>query len=168
MGVCWMLTTQDGRNDGSRRKYLEEPSRFRAPDQQLFDKLCQIRNVDEVERAQLIPEAIFWKDEVPRSTSERETWFAKMRSHLAKTEIVFFDPDNGLEVKSKPWTAKASPKHLYRRELSQVLACGQSVIIYQHFRREQRDEFISRMKRELQDKKACPFVFALRTSHVGK
>jgi hypothetical protein len=83
-----------------------------------------------------------------------------------KTEIVFFDPDNGLEVKSKAWKVTASPKHLYWQELSQVWACGQSVIIYQHFPREQRDKYISRMKRKLEKETGCSTSFALRTSHV--
>jgi hypothetical protein len=166
LGVCWMLTPRDDRNDGSRRNYLGRPNRFGALDPQLFDKLSQIHSVGEVEHERLIPGAIFWKDDVPRSTAKREMWLEKMCGHFTKTEIVFFDPDNGLEVKSKAWKATASPKHLYWHELRRVWAGGQSIIVYQHFRREQRDQFISKMKRELHKATGCSAVFALRTSHV--
>jgi hypothetical protein len=166
IGVCWMLTPPDGRTDGSRRDYLNRPDRFRAPDPPLFDRLRRIRSVADVERARLIPNALYWKDEVPRSTAEREEWLENMCRRFAKADIVFFDPDNGLEVKSQPWRDTASPKHIYRRELSRVWAGHQSIIIYQHFPRQQREKFIASMKRGLREATGGASVFALRTSHV--
>jgi hypothetical protein len=166
IGVCWMLTPPDGRTDGSRRDYLSRPDRFRAPDPPLFDQLRQINSVADVERARLIPNAIYWSDTVPRSTTEREEWLDNMCHSFTRADIVFFDPDNGLEVKSQPWRDIASPKHLYWREVSRVWACGQSIIIYQHFPRQRRAEFIARMKRELGRATGGASVFALCTSHV--
>ena len=57
IGVCWMLTPPDGRRDGSRLRYLEQPERFRTHDPLLFDalhesvKARQVRCVAEIERA---------------------------------------------------------------------------------------------------------------------
>jgi hypothetical protein len=166
LGVCWMLTPDDGRNDGSRRKYLEKPGRISAYDPELFDQMPRIRSVAAVEDARLISGATYWRDEVPRSTTERTAWLEKMCESFAKTEIVFFDPDNGLEVKSKPWKTTASPKHLYWREVAKVWAGGQSVVIYQHFPREPRNKFVKEMKDRLKKKTNCSSVFALCTSHV--
>ena len=41
IGVCWMLTAPDGRNDGSHLAYLDKPAKFRRFDPELFDWLQQ-------------------------------------------------------------------------------------------------------------------------------
>jgi hypothetical protein len=166
IGVCWMLTPNDARNDGNHRNYLRQPDRFRKYDPQLFDQLRKLDTVCAVERARLIPGARFWRKGIPRPNREREAWLEKMCARFGGREVVFFDPDNGLEVKSQPWGIMASPKHLYWREVSRIWARGLSVVIYQHFPRQARGPFVAGMKRKLAKTTGCSRVMALRTAHV--
>lgn len=39
IGVCWMLTPPDGRNDGARTQFLQQPNVWRRYDPELHDKL---------------------------------------------------------------------------------------------------------------------------------
>lgn len=50
-GVCWMLTANDGGNDGNQRDYLVDRQQFRHFDPRLFDFLsgCGIRPTDPME-----------------------------------------------------------------------------------------------------------------------
>jgi hypothetical protein len=166
IGVDWMLTPNDNRNDGSHRDYLQQPDRFRAYDPHLFDRLHRLDTVSAVERARLIPGARFWRKAIPGPTSEREAWLEKMCARFGGMEVAFFDPDNGLEVKSQPWGITASPKHLYWREVSRIWARGLSVVIYQHFPRQARDPFVAGMKRKLEKTTGGSHVMALRTARV--
>jgi hypothetical protein len=59
--------------------------------------------------------------------------FAEFTSMSKDCDLIFFDPDNGLEVKSKPKDRKNSCK--YSDELARAYANNKSVLVYQHFRR---------------------------------
>jgi len=39
LGICWMLTPDDGRTDGGKISYLADPERWRNLDPELFDRL---------------------------------------------------------------------------------------------------------------------------------
>jgi hypothetical protein len=82
------------------------------------------------------------------------------------SEFVFLDPDNGLEVKSKPYGRKDSSKFLYWREVEALWSSGKSLLIYQHFTREERFNFIQRMLRELRARTPASLVEAFSTPHV--
>jgi len=62
--------------------------------------------------------------------------------------LVFFDPDMGLEV-SKPRRRKLSCQYLYWDELQATFDAGSSVLIYQHFPRQKRDEYIPGIAQQL-------------------
>lgn len=51
------------------------------------------------------------------------------------SDIVFLDPDNGLEVPSAPPTSARASKYVYLDEVAAIAARGQSVLIYQHHNR---------------------------------
>ena len=83
----------------------------------------------------------------------------------SQSELVFLDPDNGLEVPSRPFGRKHSSKYAYWREVTAIWAAGASVLIYQHFRREKREKFIPQMAEELRDRTGG-VVEAFRTPRV--
>src|SRR5438552_3458945 len=70
---------------------------------------------------------------------------------LSGVDLIFFDPDNGIEIKSKPRGRKSSSKFLYWDEIAQAHRPGRSVLIYQHYVRQKREEFTDRLGRELKD-----------------
>ena len=48
-------------------------------------------------------------------------------------EVVFLDPDNGVEVRSRPYGRKDSSKYVYWREVKALAKAGRSVLVYQHY-----------------------------------
>ena len=79
---------------------------------------------------------------------------------------MFFDPDNWLEIRSRARGRKNSCKHLYRDEVCATFRAGSSVLIYQHFARERRDEYTDTIARELSSRTGAATVFLFSTPHV--
>lgn len=44
VGVCWLLTPDDGGGDGQLRSYLTKPWRWRQYDPELYDRLQRLRH----------------------------------------------------------------------------------------------------------------------------
>ena len=79
---------------------------------------------------------------------------------------MFLDPDNGLEISSKPYGRKNSSKFLYWKEVTSLWSTGKSLLIYQHFIREKREKFIKRLLVKLSGIAAGSVVEAFSTSNV--
>jgi hypothetical protein len=170
--VCWMLTPDDGRGDGGFASYLERPDKWRQFDPLLFDHLEEIvlrrglRHVSEIENSHILRSCRFLSDVVPDDMEGRATYFQRLVDLARGRDLVFFDPDNGIEVKSKPVGRKDSSKYLYWREIEDFWKAGHSLLIYQHFPHVKRLPFIEAKARELIHKTGAPEVFSFRTSHV--
>ena len=113
--VAWMLTPDDGGGDGGASAYLERPEKFRHHDPELFDALAGMlnagteRNVALLERSKLLPDTEYYADEVPDGREAREAWGKRLPRHAAGVDLVFLDPDNGIEVRTNPWAGKVPP-----------------------------------------------------------
>lgn len=172
LGVAWMLTPGDGRADGSRVAYLNKPEQCRRFDAPLFDALRhsllvrRVRRVSEVSRAKLLPGAVFHDDLVPDAATAREAWFQQLLHRLRASDIIFFDQDNGLEVKSRPWGRPGSSKYLYWREVEAAFGLGHSLLIYQHFPRVERAVYSTRLASELTARTGAVSVVCFHTSSV--
>ena len=100
--VAWMLTAPDERTDGARIGYLKR-AEWRRADPELFDGLAALvargeRRVAAVEAAELLPGCSFEADPVPLTLAERGPYFEAIAARATYDSLVFFDPDNGLEV----------------------------------------------------------------------
>ena len=172
IAFCWMLTGADKRGDGKFIDYLNHPDRWRAFDAQLFDSLrkCLIihgnRNVIWAETKNIIPSAVFYSKLVSDNALERQQYFHQFLLVAEGSELVFFDPDNGLEVKSKPCGRKDSCKYLYWHELLKIYRAGHSVLLYQHFPRKKRADFISNLAGELSLQTEISEIISFGTSEV--
>lgn len=172
IAVCWMLTPNDGRPGGGFLKYLEQPEKFRHFDPELYDQLYYIvmrqktRNIAVVEIAGILPSARFLPDIITDNVSRRISYFARFKNMTNGCDLVFFDPDNGIEVKSRPYGRKGSSKYVYWRELISTYSAGHSILIYQHFPRMKRDRFIQMVVGELFVKTGAQELFSYRTPHV--
>jgi hypothetical protein len=170
--VCWMLTPSDGGGDGRFTKYLDHPERWREFDPPLFDALRHAvgergeRAVAAFERTDLLPVARFWSEILHDDTTAREDWFTRFWDHAGNADLVFFDPDNGLEVGSVPRGRRNSSKYIYWAEVEEAARRGHSILIYQHFRREGRGPFVNSMAAELGRRCGMRDVITLRTAHV--
>lgn len=155
IGICWMLTPPDDRTDGNRTGYLEAPDSWSHYDPELFDLLKPIahgpkhRRLHLVEQAKVVPGANYFYELVPVSPSIRSAYMAEALTRLRKAKILFFDPDNGLQVQSASTGSKSSPKYVYRSEVLGAFERGHSVLVYQHFPREHHAQFRQRQMTEL-------------------
>lgn len=168
--LCWMLTPDDNRTDGKFTNYLKLPTRWKHYDSCLFDCMAECikkkRDIGLIESSGILPNAIFHSDTLTDNPQKRIIYFLGIHKLLNEADLIFFDPDNGLEIKSRPYGCKNSSKYLYWHEIKDVYSAGKSVLAYQHFRREQREQFITRLASEFCEQLAVSDVISFRTPHV--
>ena len=137
LGVAWYLCDGEGEtsNDGKHTGYLAKPKRFRHLDPELFDCLDALvrafragrpREVSALEHGDLLGGAVFHREIVPRARDERAVWFAGLVAKVDHCDLVFVDPDNGLEG------ASLSPKSVAWEELRALRRKGRTLIVYHH------------------------------------
>ncbi len=170
--VAWMLTADDGLGDGAKVGYLQRAA-WRDADPELFDGLAALvgegqRSVAAVEAAQLLPRCSFAAEPVPPTIEQRGPYFDAIAARASESALVFFDPDNGLEVASVPKHRRAAQKYLYLDELAPFTEAGSSLLIYQHFPRVQRGPYVMASLARLQAGLEPHYAtFAAHTSHVA-
>lgn len=171
LGVYWMLTPDDGTAEGGKVEYLNKRE-FRSRDPELFDWLSTtvvlrgMRNVKELEASSLLGDTLFFSETVSDNAAERKACLNRCSELFADRELIFFDPDNGLEVSSVPRGRMDSSKYLYWDELVSFFQRGASLLVFQHFSRENRDEFIQRRLKELADRCGKCSCLAVRCRNV--
>jgi hypothetical protein len=170
--VCWMLTEGDGRGDGEKTAYLRQPDRCRARDPELFDRLHDLvvlrdaRDVQAIEQAGVLPGAKFHFVLLTDDPEQRRQYMDAFFRAATGCDLVFFDPDNGIEVKSVPLGRKDSAKYLYWGELKRAFATGASVLVYQHFPREERASYVAKLARKILNRTGAGTVYAFSSAHV--
>jgi hypothetical protein len=171
LGVCWMLTPPDGRSDGNKLGYLDQPG-YERHDPELFTLLRRVKEAPDarrlmlIEGSEILPRAVFVNTTVPEPLFERQLWFKQASAALAETELIFFDPDNGIEVGSVGKGRRNSSKYVYRDELAATYRAGHSLLVYQHFQRKERESFIQAVAEDLRRLAQGAEIWAFRTSHV--
>jgi len=127
-------STDTMQNDGKFISYLDSPSKYRSFDPPLFDSLSKIvkedkdRTLARIEAENLFP-GIFFSEPL---SSPRELWHQRALQATKNTDVIFLDPDNGLETERMYETDSATFKHVKWNELKDYYQRGQSVILYQH------------------------------------
>ena len=169
--VNWMLTPDDTGPDGKFIRYLSDHERFRSYDPDLFDVLKShvdggIREVSLIESAGLLSAEGFHSVLVPDDKRERAEWFELFRTKSKGCELVFFDPDNGLEVPTVPYGKKKSSKYVYWHELEATWNRGSSVLFYQHFRRVKRSAFTEQLIKEVGSRTPRGTIGSFETSNI--
>ncbi len=163
LGINWYLTEDDTRTDGKFIDYLEKHEFMRC-DEELHGFLVQAlansrRHVNELKRFERFSEvaaydsvlcvehidALSERGRIQR-VNHRNNWFDNSLEHLEKCELVFCDPDNGIETKSVSPTGKDSVKFTYVSEINKMLSTGKSVIVYNHRDRSPDCDYKARLK----------------------
>lgn len=170
--VAWMLTEDDGGPDGRFRTYLNGRSRLRLLDPQLHSALGRILQgapqpaVTLLDGSRILPGSSFYSMMVPDQRDGRAVWRRGLLDAVTDADLVFVDPDNGIEIKAKPIGRKGSSKYVAWDELTAVWQTGCSLLVYQHFRRQERVAFARRLTGELGERVGATHVEAFRTPHV--
>ena len=185
LGVVWYrpepeTVKLDPANDGKHIAYLcpEQESRFRPCDSTLYEALREIvesrdRRVKRVEQAGVFgADALFYDTYIPgpalSSRGEaravpRQGWAEDAQRAVEGCDLVFLDPDNGLEPKSASIRSVRATKYAYLEEVAPLVARDQSVVIYHHLsRRGTNTEQIARWLKRLRQELDPADIFALR------
>jgi hypothetical protein len=174
LGVVWYLYPDPCKaNDGNHRSYLEEANRarFEPLDPELYASMAAfcdpaLRTVEEVARRGILPPGTsFFAEELsfsgfargtPSAIQEiiahRNAWIARAMEATRGADLIFADPDNGLEVASVAIHRNRGAKFAFFSELAPFWERGQSLILYQHRDRSAADEQAEKRKAELREK----------------
>jgi len=173
IGVCWMLTEPDDSKEGGNRKYLEQAAKWCAYDPALFDALAkvpaspQLSDLQRIEADGIVPDATFFNEFTPDKLSERQAFHTRCMDAFADRDLVFFDPDNGLDVPSLSKGRKRSSKYVFLDEVADHYAAGRSVLVYQHLGRKlPRKTFVEQKAAKLWGVLPGASMLAFDTAHV--
>ena len=152
IGVIWYkFPNEDHNSDGLHVGYLEDSS-YKACDNELVEKLSHVVSVDrsiaKLESLHLLPEStVCYASELnfhllhPGQTNiaiaarrnERLQWLQKAITSVSGCNIVFLDPDNGLEIQTIPNIHQIrSGKYAYYSEVEQLFKNKDACVIYHH------------------------------------
>lgn len=151
LAVAWCLFPDEGHNeDGRHIAYLRRED-FRVLDPHLHDVLKDIilsnnRRVVEIEKSSLLPDnTIFFractcsKETIRGDPDAREayrrSWLQNCLEATSGCELVFFDPDNGIEIASVNKRHPKAGKYIFWDEFLTFAHRGQSLLIYHHLNR---------------------------------
>jgi hypothetical protein len=81
-------------------------------------------------------------------------------------DLVFLDPDNGIEIKSTPIGRRNSSKYVAWPEIGELWRSDCSILSYQHFPRKPRDSFARALAHDLRARTGSSFVEGFMTPHV--
>ena len=185
LGVIWYrpnpaTVERDSHNDGKHTTYLRpnKELEYRPCDEPLYDALREIvsrndRRVQAVEQSGLLGNGTqFFSDYIPGPATAssdqakvrpRRLWAEQARLAAQNCDLVFLDPDNGLEVQSKPKTEMEATKYVYFDEAEALFGRSRSLVIYQHLDRSGKAaEQFRRRRNELQQRLQPADIFALR------
>ena len=174
VGINWYLTEHHENNaDGGVRPHLEKPGEWEHLDTPLLTRMVDVfrevaaddRRVQLLHDLQMLhgvktqPVApVFFDDPLPTGgmataarIAAREAWHRAAMAKLQDAEIVFLDPDNGLEVKSRGPRSKWRCKYATYAEVNDYLAAGKSVVPYQHARRMKWPVLVAKVSAEMRE-----------------
>lgn len=147
LGVFWYRYPDESHNgDGRHIAYLQQPAlAARAPE--IHATLARLvashrRSIAAVECSSILPagtvyfsKAVAIAGTPTQRLAHRTAWFREGLDHLAGTDLLFFDPDNGLETQALDKRSHKAGKYVYWSEIEEAWATGKSLIVYNHLNR---------------------------------
>ena len=143
LGVAWWLFPDEtNKRDGRHITYFQRHPEWRDLDAALFDGLARIvqsgdRQISALQNPAFLPNASFCGEVIPTDTStgrlvSRAAWFQRVKDALVGCNLVFVDPDNGLEPMSLKPGATAAGKCVSLAQLRSLSEPGRTLIVYHH------------------------------------
>lgn len=170
LGVVWYLTDSgnETKADGKHVRYLEGvchsalQKRFRSCDTELYDALRRLlidadgkvaaerRLITTIEGGGVLPDGtVFFSETLTdEEGTSRSEWLGRALEKTDKVEVIFIDPDNGIQTQSR---RTMGPKHALWSEIEAFARRGQTVVVYHHLNRSvPHEEQIRLLHREFQ------------------
>jgi hypothetical protein len=156
IGLNWYLSTDETHNlDGKHVGYLklprDEKNEYCLCSPVVYSKLARIglkpsrRNIRGLEKSKILPENTIYHNKLlsyerlqgkENRLKYRKKWVAAAFEKLKPADIIFFDQDNGIEVKSVKKTDLKAVKYCFHDEYSDCFKDGKSIILYNHRNRQ--------------------------------
>ena len=150
LGVNWYMYPDEEHNgDGRHVSYLKNGD-YAALDPTLFLALQGLvadgrRTVLAVRQSGVLPsDTLHFARPVPirapgrasdAMVADRRQWASDASAALAEADLVFLDPDNGIEVASLALRSPKAGKYVLWEEIAGIWARGQSILVYHHLNR---------------------------------
>lgn len=161
LGINWRFVKGDdeNNNDGEKIGYLKKrmPKDLNDIRKYVFEKLRKIviedknRNLKTIESSEILPsETKYFADEIPNGT-KRFNWHKKSLDYLKKCDLIFYDPDNGLERGSYGKLSNKAKKFVFFDEIIDAFKQEKSIIIYQHLSRQKTIDDVNKRIEQLRD-----------------
>jgi hypothetical protein len=154
LAVCWYLTGESDETKNRERHfdYLKRPADFRhlAPD--VFDQLVEfIRDsgaivdpLTALRMSGILGNAGFFRKEVPKRESLRQLWVDGLVNSVSGANLVFLDPDNGIQGK------RLTNRHVALAEIAALRLQDRALIIgHQQSGRKSEVKFLADRMRSL-------------------
>jgi hypothetical protein len=151
LGVIWCLYPDESHNRNGRHVSYLSRAEFEQLDLELTAALRRIvdssrRSIAAVAAAEILPPETIFCNALIRSPDggmssresrlvDRSKWLEDCFRRTEPSELVFFDPDNGVEVRSVPKHNIKAGKYIYWNELVGFWDRGQALLIYHHLNR---------------------------------
>ena len=187
LAVIWCLfPDESGNNDGRHVSYLRDQG-FAQLDASLHAALADIvtrsrRNIAAIGDSGCLPTStVFCADPISALDAAhagsaerlryRGEWLETCLRRTTTCQLVFFDPDNGLEIASIPKYHPKAGKYIYWDELAQFWRRGNTLLIYHHVNRtitaaKQVTGLTERIAVEFPDARIIPLVFRRGSARV--
>lgn len=149
LAVVWYLNPHvEKSSDGKFTEYLSvaNEKRYRHASPHIYDCLRKIirngdRRVSFVREEGILPAGTIFYEKpldymkcsfVRDRKRARGEWLLGALNETSGAELVFFDPDNGLGVKSHSSHSKLGAKYIFDNEIRAFWERNQSILVYQH------------------------------------
>jgi len=167
LGINWYYVdiNKGNKGDGKYVEYLKKKE-FKNLFPEIFEELKKIvenkkRSIKEVmeiskNKGTILPRNTVFYDE-PLSNilsvfhtyrkEKRKEWFEKSLKVLEEADIIFLDPDNGIQPDKLRETRKMSIKYALYDEIKRYFDDGKTVIVYNHRDRKPLDDYKKRIEK---------------------
>ena len=160
LGLNWYLAPDESHNaDGKHISYLNQ-EKYSKYDPELYIILKEIittgiRDVKHIQASTIFqPTTIYYSDVLDFSSEKdfrvrkriRDIWHNKALNTLKDCDIIFLDPDNGLQSNSVSLTSGKGNKYIGIEELRDYCRLGKSIIFYNHRERKKEDDYLKKFK----------------------
>jgi len=153
--VVWMLTKSEGMDTD-----YEDLEKYNKT---LYKKLQDI--VISNKRGVKAIEAIYTNYTYQSALLEkanRAVYFKETKEKAEACDLVFFDPDNGISFKIK----KKDNEHIYWDEIKEFWNAEKDILIYQHFRRQKWEDYLSELKKYVKKNIKGANIVPIKTRNV--
>ncbi len=171
--VAWMLTPDDKRTDGNNNRYLKNAPVWRKYDPFIFDFLHHnvvqknTKHLSAIEKSGLLSGVRFYNKILKDDIEARNKYFKGLLSIARPYDLVFLDPDNGIEISSVKKGGKNSSKYIFLDEIGRFWNSGYSLLIYQHFPRVERISYIKTQLNRLSKIAPKATLLAVKTAYMA-